>query len=72
MVEQEQKKQISPSEFMRQLRSEYYSNTTTITSRNQRHDFEIFCRKLCERTIFLNLKLWYRLSQHRHSDISKI
>lgn len=28
MVEQEQKKQISPSEFMRQLRPEYYSDTT--------------------------------------------
>jgi hypothetical protein len=28
----------------------------TITSRNQTHDFEIFCRKLCERTICPNLK----------------
>lgn len=73
MVEQEQKKQVSPSEFMRQLRPEYYSDTTghtvylldsgmleyhleTITSRNQMHDFEIFCRKLCERTICPNLK----------------
>ncbi|MEL7627477.1 tetratricopeptide repeat protein [Pectobacterium aroidearum] len=73
MVEQEQKKQISPSEFMRQLRPEYYSDTTghtiyqldagmleyhleTITARNQMHDFEIFCRKLCERTICPNLK----------------
>lgn len=28
----------------------------TITSRNQTHDFEIFCRKLCERTICPNLR----------------
>ncbi|MBK9160474.1 MAG: tetratricopeptide repeat protein [Nitrosomonadales bacterium] len=28
----------------------------TITARNQTHDFEIFCRKLCERTICPNLK----------------
>lgn len=28
----------------------------TITSRNQTHAFEIFCRKLCERTICPNLK----------------
>lgn len=28
----------------------------TITSRNQTHDFEIFCRKLCERTICPHLK----------------
>ncbi len=28
----------------------------TITSRNQTHSFEIFCRKLCERTICPNLK----------------
>lgn len=73
MVEQEQKRQILPSEFMRQLRPEYYSDSTgrttylldagmleyhldTITARNQMHDFEIFCRKLCERTICPNLK----------------
>ncbi|MDP2140588.1 MAG: tetratricopeptide repeat protein [Gammaproteobacteria bacterium] len=64
---------VSPSEFMRQLRPEYYSdtedNTTyqldsatleyhldTITARNQTHEFEIFCRKLCERTICPHLK----------------
>jgi len=28
----------------------------TITSRNQTHDFEIFCRKLCERAICPNLR----------------
>src|ERR1700687_4835707 len=28
----------------------------TITARNQTHDFEIFCRKLCERVICPNLK----------------
>jgi hypothetical protein len=28
----------------------------SITARNQTHDFEIFCRKLCERTICSNLK----------------
>ena len=28
----------------------------TITSRNQTHDFEIFCRKLCERAICRNLR----------------
>lgn len=28
----------------------------TITARNQTHDFEIFCRKLCERTICPHLK----------------
>lgn len=27
-----------------------------VTARNQTHDFEIFCRKLCERTICPNLK----------------
>lgn len=64
---------IAPSEFMRQLRPEYYSDTEdhttylldsptleyhldTITARNQTHEFEIFCRKLCERTICPNLK----------------
>ena len=64
---------VTPSEFMRQLRPECYSDTTdrtkylldaptfeyhleTITARNQTHDFEIFCRKLCERTICPNLK----------------
>lgn len=69
----EQDKVIMPSEFMRQLRPELYSDTKgatsylldattleyhleSITSRNQTHDFEIFCRKLCERTICPNLK----------------
>lgn len=69
----EEKKGQSPSEFMRQLRPELYSDTSdrttylldaatleyrldTITARNQTHDFEIFCRKLCERTICPNLK----------------
>ena len=33
---------------------EYYLDT--ITARNQTHAFEIFCRKLCERTICPNLK----------------
>jgi hypothetical protein len=64
---------ISPSAFMRKLRPEYYSDTTTqtdyeldqgmleyhldtVTSRNQTHDFEIFCRKLCERVICPNLR----------------
>lgn len=64
---------ISPSQFMRGLRPEYYSDTEdriayfldaptlayqldSITSRNQTHDFEIFCRKLCERTICPNLR----------------
>src|SRR3954452_3893235 len=28
----------------------------SITSRNQTHDFEIFCRKLCERAICPNLR----------------
>ena len=62
-----------PSQFMRSLRPEYYSDTKestsyllgrevleyhleTITKRNQTHDFEIFCRKLCERTICPNLR----------------
>ena len=61
-------KKILPSQFMRELRPEYYSDTEeqvayileaptleyhleSITKRNQTHDFEIFCRKLCERTI---------------------
>jgi hypothetical protein len=65
--------EITPSQFMRQLRPEYYSDTKdhveyfidsstleyhldSITSRNQAQDFEIFCRKLCERTICPNLR----------------
>lgn len=64
---------ISPSQFMRELRPEYYADTEdqvayileaptleyhleSITQRNQTHDFEIFCRKLCERTICPNLR----------------
>lgn len=64
---------ISPSQFMRQIRPELYSDSTsrvkhqlkaevlshhldTITERNQTHDFELFCRKLCERTICPNLR----------------
>lgn len=62
-----------PSEYMRQLRPELYSDSAsrtshrlkpeilshhldTLTERNQTHDFEIFCRKLCERTICPNLR----------------
>jgi hypothetical protein len=58
---------------MRQLRPEYYSDSTrrtainlaadqfeyhlsTITARNQTHDFELFCRKLCERAICPDLR----------------
>jgi len=65
--------QVSPTQFMRELRPEYYSDTEdrvnyfldtptfeyhldSITSRNQTLDFEIFCRKLCERTICPNLR----------------
>ena len=64
---------VSPSEFMRKFRPEYYSDTEertsyslssstleyhleTITTRNQTHEFEVFCRKLCERTICPNLR----------------
>jgi hypothetical protein len=64
---------VSPAEFMRELRPEYYSDSVerashvlsapvleyhldSLTSRNQTHDFEIFCRKLCERTICPNLR----------------
>lgn len=64
---------VSPSQFMRQIRPELYSDSTshvkhqlksevlshhleTITERNQTHDFELFCRKLCERTICPNLR----------------
>ncbi|WP_257385055.1 tetratricopeptide repeat protein [Tahibacter caeni] len=64
---------VSPSEFMRQIRPELYSDSAqrikhqlkaevlshhldTITDRNQTHDFELFCRKLCERTICPNLR----------------
>lgn len=73
MSEGEHEIGVSPSEFMRYLRPELYSDSKgrtmylldaaslgyhleTITARNQTHDFEIFCRKLCERTICPNLK----------------
>ncbi len=64
---------LSPSDFMRKLRPECYSDTIeskcyslsssnleyhldTITARNETHKFEVFCRKLCERTICPNLR----------------
>lgn len=64
---------VSPSQFMRQLRPELYSDSTvrtrhklkaevlshhldTLTERNETHGFELFCRKLCERTISPNLR----------------
>ena len=73
MAGREQEKRVTPSKFMRELRPEFYSDTSdrtayqldasaleyhldSITSRNQTHDFEIFCRKLCERTICPHLK----------------
>lgn len=73
MGKEEKTRRVSPSEFMRQLRPELYSDTSdrtsyqldavaleygleTITARNETHNFEIFCRKLCERTICPNLK----------------
>jgi len=73
MSEGKKEKGLSPSDFMRQLHPEFYSDSSdrtaylldavtlgycleTITARNQTHDFEIFCRKLCERTICPNLK----------------
>lgn len=73
MGKEEKSPRVSPSEFMRQLRPELYSDTSdrtsyqldsvaleycleTITARNETHDFELFCRKLCERTICPNLK----------------
>lgn len=73
MPKKDGKKPISPSEFMRQLRPELYSDSMsrdqhqlkaevlshhleTITERNETHDFELFCRKLCERAICPNLR----------------
>ncbi|MEO1662090.1 MAG: tetratricopeptide repeat protein [Pseudomonadota bacterium] len=64
---------ILPSDFMRNLRPEYYSDSETrtrieleadefeyrletITARNQTHDFELFCRKLCEYAICPDLR----------------
>ena len=71
--EEPQSQKVIPSEFMRALRPEYYSDTKdratylldttlleykleSITSRNETNDFELFCRKLCERTICPNLR----------------
>lgn len=68
-----QKKLVSPSKFMRQLRPGLYSDSVirdqhqlkteilshhleSITQRNEMHDFELFCRKLCERVICPNLR----------------
>lgn len=73
MDKKAQEKVASPSQFMRQIRPELYSDSTsrvshqlkaevlshhldTITERNQTHEFELFCRKLCERTICHNLR----------------
>lgn len=73
MQKKAQEKVVSPSQFMRQMRPDLYSDSTsrakqqlkaevlshhldTITERNQTHDFELFCRKLCERTICPNLR----------------
>lgn len=64
---------LLPSEFMRRLRPEHYSDSIgrtayeldrptfenhleSITQRNETHEFEIFCRKLCERVICPNLR----------------
>lgn len=73
MQKKAQEMVVSPSQFMRQIRPELYSDSTsrikqqlkaevlshhldTITERNQTHDFELFCRRLCERTICPNLR----------------
>lgn len=73
MQKKVQEKVVSPSQFMRQIHPELYSDSTsrvkhqlkaevlsyhldTITERNQTHDFELFCRKLCERTICPSLR----------------
>lgn len=73
MQKKVQERVVSPSQFMRQIRPELYSDSIprvkhqlkaevlshhldTITGRNQTHDFELFCRKLCERTICPNLR----------------
>ena len=72
-TKQESSQKILPSQFMRELRPEYYSDTKdqvaylleqpvleyhldSITSRNETNNFEVFCRKLCERTICPNLR----------------
>ncbi|UCV05914.1 tetratricopeptide repeat protein [Dechloromonas denitrificans] len=47
----------STSRTSHRLKPEILSHhLDTITERNQTHDFEIFCRKLCERTICPNLR----------------
>ncbi|CDF95899.1 FIG00594786: hypothetical protein [Pseudomonas sp. SHC52] len=47
----------STSSVKHQLKAEVLSHhLDTITERNQTHDFELFCRKLCERTICPNLR----------------
>ncbi len=73
MNKKTQEEVISPSQFMRKIRPELYSDSAarsshqlnaevlshhldTITERNQTHEFELFCRKLCERTICPNLR----------------
>lgn len=73
MTDKPQGGMISPSEFMRKLRPEQYSDSKgqvghklnsetlshhldTLTERNETHAFELFCRKLCERTLCPNLK----------------
>ena len=72
-VEDPNRKGLLPSEFMRKLHPEYYSDSSgrtlceldratfeyqleSVTKRNETHDFEIFCRKLCERVICPNLR----------------
>ena len=72
-VEDTNGKGLLPSEFMRKLHPEYYSDSSgrtlyeldrgtfeyhleSVTKRNETHDFEIFCRKLCERVICPNLR----------------
>jgi len=44
----------------------------TITARNQTHDFEIFCRKLCERTIVRTADIGELLMRHDVMAIGKI
>lgn len=73
MSDKPQDRAPSPSEFMRKLRPEQYSDSKervrhqlkaetlshhleTITERNETHAFELFCRKLCERTLCPNLR----------------
>ncbi|NCT81674.1 MAG: tetratricopeptide repeat protein [Comamonadaceae bacterium] len=47
----------STSRISHRLKAEILSHhLETLTERNQTHDFEIFCRKLCERTLCPNLR----------------